>query len=251
MSDLHLEGSAAGSESSYERFTIPPKAPYLILSGDIGYFKEKDRYLAFLRRQCESFVRVFLIPGNHEFYGMSRAEGLQVAADMEKSLGSRLTVMDGEKRRVDVDDHTILLGCTLYSSGEPDRGYFINDFHHIMDWSPQKQADVHNADKDFLETALKDIIDTKPHSRVLIATHYAPLYSLAVQPKHRDSPLNGFFCSDTLDYLLGKALMAPVDVWIFGHTHYNIKEKVEHAQVVSNQFRDKFPRRKFHIEATV
>lgn len=72
MSDLHLEGGTAESANSYEQFKIPPKALYLILAGDIGYFKHKDRYLAFLRRQCECFVRVFLIPGNHEFYGMSR-----------------------------------------------------------------------------------------------------------------------------------------------------------------------------------
>lgn len=76
---MHLEGGTAESANSYEQFKIPPKAPYLILAGDIGYFKHKDRYLAFLRRQCECFVRVFLIPGNHEFYGMSRVDGLKVA----------------------------------------------------------------------------------------------------------------------------------------------------------------------------
>lgn len=113
MSDLHLEGGTAESANSYEQFKIPPKAPYLILAGDIGYFKHKDRYLAFLRRQCECFVRVFLIPGNHEFYGMSRVDGLKVAIDMETSLHGRLTVMHGQQRRVDVDDKTILLACTL------------------------------------------------------------------------------------------------------------------------------------------
>lgn len=75
----------------------------------------------------------------------------------------------------------------------PESGYFINDFHYVTDWSPRKQTDVHKADREFLETALTDIRATKPQSRVLIATHYAPLYGPAVPPKHRDSPLNGFF----------------------------------------------------------
>lgn len=171
---------------------------------------------------------------------------------METSLHGRLTVMDGQQRRVDVDDKTILLACTLYSSGAPESGYFINDFHYVTDWSPQKQTDAHKADREFLETALTDIRATKPQSRVLIATHYAPLYGPAVQPKHRDSPLNGgFFCSDILDHLLSKTLMASVDTWLFGHTHYNVNVKVQHVQVVSNQFRDDTSRRKFRIESTI
>lgn len=44
---------------------------------------------------------------------MSRVDGLKVALDMETSLHGRLTVMDGQQRRVDVDDKTILLACTL------------------------------------------------------------------------------------------------------------------------------------------
>lgn len=55
---------------------------------------------------------------------------------VETSLHGRLTVMDGQQRRVDVDDKTILLACTLYSSGAPESGYFIHDFHYVTDWSP-------------------------------------------------------------------------------------------------------------------
>lgn len=91
-------------------------------------------------------LRSRLIPGNHEFYSMSRVDGLKVAIDMETSLHGRLTVMDGQQRRVDVDDKTILLACTLHSSGAPESGYLINDFHYVTDWSPQKQTDAHKAD---------------------------------------------------------------------------------------------------------
>jgi len=251
MSDLHLEGRDAGSEKSYERFTIPRQAPYLVLIGDIGYFRHAERYQTFLRRQCDVFDHVFLIPGNHEFYGVSRARGLQLASDMAKSLGGRLTVMDGDQRRVNIDESTILIGCTLYSAGEPDRGYYINDFHCVSDWSPQQHVMAHNADKDYLERALKDIKDKRPNSRVLIATHYAPLYGPALHPRHRNSPLNSFFCSDILDDLMRLGLMGQVDVWISGHTHYNMNDKVGHVQVASNQFSDKDSRRKFSVEATV
>lgn len=88
--------------------------------------------------------------------------GSKLAIDIETSLHGRLTVMDGQQRWVDVDDKTILLACTLYSSGTPESGYFINDFHYVTDWSPQKQTDAHKADGEFLETALTDIRAIKP-----------------------------------------------------------------------------------------
>ncbi|KAI9754208.1 MAG: hypothetical protein M4579_004805 [Chaenotheca gracillima] len=74
MSDLHLEVGL-----QYGSFHIPYKAPYLVLAGDIGRLVDYEAYLGFLRRQCGQFVRVFLVLGNHEFFGMSRAEGLQKA----------------------------------------------------------------------------------------------------------------------------------------------------------------------------
>lgn len=56
MSDLHLE-----VHQQYAYFNIPPKAPYLILAGDIGRLKDHQPYLEFLARQCDQFVKVFLV----------------------------------------------------------------------------------------------------------------------------------------------------------------------------------------------
>lgn len=109
---------------------------------------------------------------------MSRVDGLKVAIDMETSLHGRLTVMDDGW--MSMTRPSCLPAPYLYSSGAPESGYFINDFHYVTDWSPQKQTDAHKADREFLEAALTDIRATKPQSRVLIATYYAPLYSLAV-----------------------------------------------------------------------
>lgn len=70
MSDLHLE---VGQQ--YADFDIPAEAPYLILAGDIGRLKDYQPYLEFLGRQCDHFVKVFLVLGNHEFFGTSQCRG--------------------------------------------------------------------------------------------------------------------------------------------------------------------------------
>jgi Calcineurin-like phosphoesterase len=65
LSDLHLE-----VQGLYETFSIPPAAKYLILCGDVGNLRHKDRVLGFLAAQASKFERVFLVLGNHEFYGI-------------------------------------------------------------------------------------------------------------------------------------------------------------------------------------
>lgn len=118
---------------------------------------------------------------------------------VETSLHCRLTVMHGQQRRVDVDDKTILLACTLpYTHRVRQRADTLSMISTTLRIGLlKKQTDAHKADREFLETALTDIRATKPQSRVLIATYYAPLCGPAVQPKHRDSPLNGFFFAAT------------------------------------------------------
>lgn len=71
MSDLHLE---VGQQ--YLTFDFDPRAPYLILAGDIGRLVDYESYLAFLRKQMARYERVFLVLGNHEFYGTSFEAGV-------------------------------------------------------------------------------------------------------------------------------------------------------------------------------
>lgn len=54
----------------------------------------KNRYLIFLRTQCAQFQRVLLVPGNNEFYHVSRSEGLEIADTIARTamLQGRLTV---------------------------------------------------------------------------------------------------------------------------------------------------------------
>lgn len=79
MSDLHLE---VGQQ--YRRFYIIPRAPRLISAGDIGRLVDYDPFRDFLQSVCEQFIQVFLVLGNHEFFGVSRQQGLDLAKRMQQ-----------------------------------------------------------------------------------------------------------------------------------------------------------------------
>jgi predicted phosphodiesterase len=82
LSDLHLE---VGQQ--YSLFDFPAAAPYLILAGDIGRFKDYNALLNFLTAQTERFRLVFLVLGNHEFYESPHSKTLDLALKMEKEPG--------------------------------------------------------------------------------------------------------------------------------------------------------------------
>jgi len=78
LSDLHLE---VGPQ--YHTFSIPASAPYLILAGDIGRLVDYEHHLSFLSTHIAAFEKVFLVLGNHEFYGLSYAAGIKLARKLE------------------------------------------------------------------------------------------------------------------------------------------------------------------------
>lgn len=110
ISDLHLEVG-----QRYKSFAVPKIAPYLILAGDIGRLRDYGGLLASLAVQCAQFDRVFLVLGNHEFYGISRENGLQASKSLkvEPQLLGKLSILN--RKRVDINRRVSILGCTLHS----------------------------------------------------------------------------------------------------------------------------------------
>lgn len=249
LSDLHLE---VGQQ--YEQFHIPPKGPNLVLAGDIGRLVDYDSYLKFLARQVSCFERVFLVLGNHEFYGLSFDAGIARARQLEKepALGGKLVFLH-QSRWDDGASGVTVLGCTLWSNiPEQAAGITaakINDFKKIEQWT----VETHNArfasDLTWLEEQLRDmsLAQTAAHSdtaadpprRVLVVTHHAPSIEGTSSPKNSGNPWSAAFATDVLsDRKWGDA---GIGCWVFGHTHYTTDMVKDGVRVVSNQRGYVFP----------
>lgn len=80
------------SETRYRRFQFPIQASFLIPAGDISRFEDYENYLSFIAPQCANFELVYVLLGDHEFYGTSRFEGSALAHRLEneeRTLGNR------------------------------------------------------------------------------------------------------------------------------------------------------------------
>lgn len=239
LSDLHLE---IGQQ--YEEFQIPPKAPNLILAGDIGRLIDYGSYLKFLASQTSSFERVFLVLGNHEFYGMTFDAGIEKARQLEKepSLGGRLVLLHQTRWDDPASDVTVL-GCTLWSKiPEQSAGITaakINDFRKIQGWTVDTHNSRFTSDLAWLETQLEAISaphtlpPTKPTRAVLVVTHHAPCVEGTSHPKDSGNPWSAAFATDVLDDR-GRSTSG-IKCWVFGHTHFTTEILKQGVRVMSNQ----------------
>ena len=240
MSDLHLE---VGQQ--YTSFCIQPCAPFLILAGDIGRLVDYDAFRDFLSVQCKQFEKVFLVLGNHEFFGISRAEGLVLASTLEKedSLKGVLSVMN--RKRIDLAGLTIL-GCTLQSHIPDDAVAIIaqkvNDFRHISQWTIADHNFEHIKDVEWLREEIKNIRQAGDPSQrnILVVTHHAPATRGTSAPANEGNAWSSAFGTD----LLGQedsSILDTVQCWVFGHTHYCSESILGHVRLVSNQRGYVFP----------
>lgn len=244
LSDLHLE--VGQQYSSYE---IPVSAPYLILGGDIGRLKDYTSYLDFLIKQTERYEKVFLVLGNHEFYGLSFTAGLSEARRIvdEPALKGKLVLLDRTRYDVPECPHVVILGCTLWSKIPEDArsiiSYKIQDFRRIEGWTVDDHNTAFESDSAWLRqqvAAIRKENDSLPKGqskRILVVTHYAPAIQKTASPVHDGSELSPAFATD----LLADGTWEGVHTWIFGHTHYTNEFEESGIKVVSNQRGYVFP----------
>ncbi|KAJ5783746.1 calcineurin-like phosphoesterase [Penicillium psychrosexuale] len=237
LSDLHLEVN-----QQYTSFDVPVVSKYLLLAGDIGRLADYDQYLRFLQRQTEKFELVFLVLGNHEFYGGSFESAFETARRLEQepSLNGRLILL--HQRRYDIpDSHVTILGCTLWSDiPENSRDivhYKIQDFQKIKDWTVDEHNAAHKSDLNWLRNEVQSIYNTHKKNptesskrSILVATHHAPAMHRTSSPQHAKNPWSAAFATDLLSQPWNG-----VNNWVFGHTHYSTEFKERGIRVVSNQ----------------
>lgn len=237
LSDLHLE---VGQQ--YLSFDFPVSAPWLVLAGDIGRLVDYEAYLHFLNRQAERYDRVFLVPGNHEFYGLDHQAGIKKARElvMESRLGGKVVLL----HRHQWDDpgpnsSLTILGCTLWSHISPHAReivrHKVKDFSNIKEWSLDKHIEQHETDLGWLHERLQELATTAPERHVLVVTHHAPAMKGTSAPRNEDNLWSSAYATDLLQGEEAGQLWRQVKVWVFGHTHYCTDFVVSGVRLLANQ----------------
>lgn len=222
-SDIHLEIS----KLYLGKFVAT--APILLLAGDIG-LPESDRYCAFLHKLYPLYEYIFIICGNHEFYG-SRICDIEVKMTrMCNNISKNIIFLNNSS--FDLPNNYRIIGSTLWSDIEDDQrsdiNCFLADFRQIDGWSTERNNIHHKLNIKFLENEkIKALADNK---KLIIMTHHAPLVKGVSQPKHDGSILSSAFQTD-LSYMMNY----PIKVWCFGHTHHCSYQNINNIHIISNQ----------------
>ena len=233
LSDLHLE---VGQQ--YLSYAFPVSAPFLLLGGDIGRLVDYDGYLTFLETQVSRYEKVFLVLGNHEFYGLDYKSALERALRLseEPTIADRLILLN-KTQWDDPNSNLTILGCTLWSA-IPEDAYDIveskvSDFKKIDGWTAQKHNEVHAEEASWLreQVAQMALQGGKTGRRLLVATHHAPCINGCSRPEHSSNPWAPAFATD----LVGQGEWNGVKTWVFGHTHYSTDFRRSGIRVVANQ----------------
>ncbi|KAI1458570.1 Metallo-dependent phosphatase-like protein [Annulohypoxylon moriforme] len=233
LSDLHLEFS-----QQYSSYTFPVSAPFLLLAGDIGRLIDYDGYLRFLQAQVYPYKKIFLVLGNHEFYGLSYESGLREArrlADEPSLLGK--VVLLHRTRWDDPDSDLTILGCTLWSEIPDDACSVVesrvNDFKMIHGWSVQKHNATHLEEVAWLRDQVAQTVsqDDKTRRQILVASHHAPCVEGTSRPEHTNNTWSSAFATDLLD----RGGWDGVKAWVFGHTHFSTRFVRGEIEIVANQ----------------
>src|SRR5260370_27652652 len=88
-SDLHLEFQE--NRRFLASKPVAPRARILLLAGDIARFAELSAHGKFLDALSAAFVRIYWIPGNHEYYG---SDAKQRSGTFAEDIRSNLQLLN-------------------------------------------------------------------------------------------------------------------------------------------------------------
>lgn len=155
----------------------------------------------------------------------------EVAAD--DTLGEFVLL---DRSRYDLNDSVTILGCTLWSHVPDEHVDFVSsrlsDFANINDWNVTHHNAAFARDAEWLDLEVNRIHEEEPHRRIIVFTHHAPSMEGTRSARHVASPIGYAFATDmTARDCWG----APVALWAFGHTHFNVNFEKKGVRLVSNQ----------------
>lgn len=224
-SDLHLE--FANNREWLKNNPLIPKGEILIIAGDT-YCLEKDySQLEFINKASEDFEQVFLIPGNHEYYG-----GFDISTALyptRKKIKKNVFLLNNCS--VEINNVNFIFS-TMWSKIQRNildimRG--MADFRKIRfkgeSFSINHFNMLHEKSFEFI------VNEVRKEGKKIIVTHHLPSEECNVE-EFKNSILNNAFCVEKTNFILNNN----IDYWIYGHSHRNKDDfKIGGTKMITNQ----------------
>ncbi len=227
MSDLHME---LYRNSKYIRDNgIPVAGDVLVLAGDTAYLGDRSMpNRKMWETMSRNYRRVMLVPGNHEFYG--DGDVLAFGESWHRMISPNVGYHQNETVRVDDTDFVL---STLWSHIPPEDEYFVhrgmNDFRQILYGGRRFTPADFNAEHDKCLAFVKRAVEESDAEKIVVVTHHLPTYAVA-DARYRNA-LTSAFATELGNYIASTR----VNVWIFGHSHYNTSARIGGTMLLCNQ----------------
>ena len=227
LSDLHFEFSQ--NQKWLKENPIIPKGDILLVAGDTYHLGNQFTNPWIFDELSDKFEQVFLIPGNHEYYG--KFDVAQSKTQLRIEVRPNVTLL--HNHAIEYKDVQFIFS-TLWSKVEKHiaavyKGMY--DFRMIhFDGKPfsiENYNELHQASLDFLTNALQQ----KTVDKCVVMTHHLPSEKCNAA-EFQGSALNEGFCTDLTKWIED----LPIDFWIYGHSHRNMPDfKIGGTQLLTNQ----------------
>lgn len=197
---------------------VKDKVNFIIICGDLFKNEYQNEKMEFMVMLNDFDKPVYIIPGNHDYYGFSLKDEFTDCANI-KFINNRFTI---------IEDKLVLIGGSMWTESyiNPRFGdvHGFNDFRYIKDINQVEnvRTEFKKVVKDACEVAfVKDC-------KVIIATHHAP-HEKSVSSMFKGSSINKFFY-DNVD----ESIFEKIDYWCHGHMHNTSNYKIKGCEVICN-----------------
>ena len=197
-SDLHLELS--GNSKYVKEIPFEVTGDILVLAGDTAYLRDKTLPNSKLWEWAsENYQEVFLVPGNHEYYGFG--DVLENGDSWSREILPNVHYHQNKVVRVDDTDFIL---STLWSQINPANEFAIwqgmSDFYQIRyGGKPFMPCHFNDEHRKCLEFIKKSVVESDAE-HIVVVTHHLPTMAL-VAPHHKMSPLNSAFANNLDDFI--------------------------------------------------
>lgn len=227
-SDLHLEFPE--NYSWLQKNPLIPKGDVLLIGGDTFHLNKKFKDLSFFDIISKQYKMVFLIPGNHEFYGGKDAN-LGLEFNYELKIRGNIFLVNNTTRII---DDVEFIFSTLWSKIEKQVESVrnsMNDFYQIKFQNRLLTVEDYNLLYERSWEFLQPQLHKKSNYKKVVVTHHLPSKECNIE-KFKNSPNNEGFCVD----LTQDIIYSDVSHWIYGHSHGNKSSfKIGNTTMHTNQ----------------